>query len=187
MITTEAQAELGVNGGLLAAFAPSDQRTAQERQGNQPPKYSLPHRSGASTRRVHRIAYAGEVLVSDRWRDEFGDEIPPAVGALDAYTPPMYIVMVMKPTGDYALNKMMAFLIAHLEIFSPAAKVPKWIEVLQGVTSHVVTFTGYQYNQRGDLVPVPRQFYNDRYFAPRPVVLEDQKGSPLATLQFLPW
>ncbi len=116
-----------------------------------------------------------------------GDFLPPAEGALDAFTPPMYIVMVMNPTGDYALNKMVAFLIAHLEIFSPGANVPKWIEVLQGVTSHVVTFTGYQYNQRGDLVPVPRQFYNDRYLAPRPVVLEDQKGSPLATLQFLPW
>lgn len=116
-----------------------------------------------------------------------GDFLPPAEGALDAFTPPMYIVMVMKPTGDYALNKMMAFLIAHLEIFSPGAKVPKWLEVLQGVTSHVVTLTGYQYNQRGDLVPVQRQFYNDRYLAPRPVVIEDQKGSPLATLQFLPW
>ena len=75
MITTEAQAELGVNGGLFAAFAPPDQRTVQERQSNQPPQYSLPHRSGASTRRVHRIAYGGEVVVSDRWRDEFGDEV----------------------------------------------------------------------------------------------------------------
>ena len=75
MITPEAQAELGVNGGLLAAFAPPDQRTGQERQGNQSPKYSFPHRSGASTRRVHRIAYGGEVVVSDRWRDEYGDEV----------------------------------------------------------------------------------------------------------------
>ena len=75
MITPEAQAELGVNGGLLAAFAPPDQRTGQERQGNQSPKYSFPHRSGASTRRVHRIAYGGEVVVSDRWRHEFGDQV----------------------------------------------------------------------------------------------------------------
>ncbi len=75
VITPEAQAELGVNGGLFVSFAPPDQRTIQERQSNQAPKYSLPHHSFASTRRVHRVAYGGEVIVSDRWRDEFGDGI----------------------------------------------------------------------------------------------------------------
>ncbi len=75
MITPEAQAELAVNGGIFAVFAPSDQRTAQERQSNQAPKYSLPHNSAASTRRVHRIAYSGQVVISDRWRDELGEEI----------------------------------------------------------------------------------------------------------------
>ena len=75
MITPEAQAELQVNGGLFAPFAPPDQRSALERQSNHPPKYSLPYRSAASTRRVHRVAYGGEVVVCDRWRDEFGEEI----------------------------------------------------------------------------------------------------------------
>ncbi|HOC57135.1 MAG TPA: DUF6079 family protein [Verrucomicrobiota bacterium] len=75
MITPEAQAELQVNGGIFAAFAPPDQRSAQERQSNHPPKFALPHRTAASTRRVHRVAYGGEVVVSDRWRDEFGEEI----------------------------------------------------------------------------------------------------------------
>lgn len=75
MITPEAQAELHVNGGIFATFAPSDQRTAQERQGNHPAKYVFPGRSAASTRRVHRVAYGGEVVVSDRWREEFGEEI----------------------------------------------------------------------------------------------------------------
>ena len=75
MITPEAQAELQVNGGLFAPFAPPDQRSALERQSNHPPKYSLPYCSAASTRRVHRVAYGGEVVVCDRWRDEFGEEI----------------------------------------------------------------------------------------------------------------
>lgn len=38
-----------------------------------------------------------------------GDFLPPGEGALEAYTPPMYIVMVMRPSGDFSLNKMMAF------------------------------------------------------------------------------
>ena len=55
------------------------------------------------------------------------------------------------------------------------------------MTSHVVTLSGYQYNQGGELLPVPREFYNDRYMAPRPVILAEQNGNVLSTLQFLPW
>lgn len=116
-----------------------------------------------------------------------GDFLPPGEGALEAYTPPMYIVMVMRPSGDFSLNKMMAFLIAHLEIFSPGAKVPRWIDVLKGVTPNVVTLWGYQYNLGGELVRVPREFYNDRYMAPLPVAIEDQRGNLLGMLRFLPW
>jgi len=75
MITPDAQAELQVNGGIFAAFAPNDARTAQERASNHPPKYTLPHRSSCSTRRVHRVSYGGEIVVADRWREEFGEEI----------------------------------------------------------------------------------------------------------------
>jgi hypothetical protein len=75
VITPEAQAELGVNGGVFSAFAPTDQRTHQERQDNLPAKYVMPHHASTSTRRVHKVAYGGEIVVSDRWRDEFGEEI----------------------------------------------------------------------------------------------------------------
>lgn len=116
-----------------------------------------------------------------------GDFLPPAEGALDAYIPAMYIVMVLRPTADYSLNKMIAFLLAHLDIFSPGSKLPRWIDVIKGVTSHVLTATGYQFNLRGELVPVPREFYNDRYLGPQPFVVEGPDGTQLATLQFLPW
>lgn len=75
MITPEAQEELKLNGGLFTAFAPNDQRTASERTSGWPAKYAFPHKCGASTRRPHGIAYSGEIVVSDRWRDELGDEI----------------------------------------------------------------------------------------------------------------
>ena len=75
MITPDAQEELQVNGGMFAAFAPPDQRNSQERASNAAVKYSFPHRSAASTRRVHKVLYGGEVVVCDRWRDEFGEEI----------------------------------------------------------------------------------------------------------------
>jgi hypothetical protein len=74
-ITQEAQEKLGVNGGILSNYQPLDQRTAEDRKQNKPPAYQFPHRSGASTRNVHKIVYSGEVVVSDQWRDEFGEEI----------------------------------------------------------------------------------------------------------------
>jgi len=75
VITPEAQEELQVNGGIFNDFAPTDQRSTQERANNSPTKFSFPHRSAASSRRPHRVVYGGEVVVSDRWREEFGEEI----------------------------------------------------------------------------------------------------------------
>jgi hypothetical protein len=146
--------------------------------------------TGASTTGLTpRQSTAGELRYGVQFPSESvtGDFLPPGEGALEAYTPPMYIVMVMRPSGDFSLNKMMGFLIAHLEIFSPGARVPRWIEVLKGVTRNVVTLCGYQYNLAGELVRVPREFYNDRYMAPLPVAIEDQKGNLLGLLRFLPW
>src|SRR5258708_14291111 len=53
-----------------------------------------------------------------------GDFLPAGEGAVAPFTPPMYIVIVMRPTGASALNQMLAFLVRHLAIFSPAAKLP---------------------------------------------------------------
>ena len=42
------------------------------------------------------------------------DLLPPAEGALASYVPPIYIVMVVRPTRENTFNKMCAYLIAHL-------------------------------------------------------------------------
>ena len=125
------------------------------------------------------VQFPGEKIV--------GDYLPPAEGALTSSAPPMYIVTVMKPTGDHTFNKMCAFVIAHLAIFSPGADLPKWPDILEGTPKDVITLCGYQYNLRGDLLPVPRQYYNDRYFPPPPLRIEDPQGNLLSTIQFLPW
>src|SRR5260221_1066348 len=116
-----------------------------------------------------------------------GDFLPAGEGAVAAFTPPMYIVIVMRPTGAYALNQMLALLLGHLAIFSSGAKLPHSTHLLKEVQEQAVTISGYQYNLSGDLVGVPRQFYNDRYLPPLPMRIEDQRGDLLCTLQFLPW
>ena len=50
-----------------------------------------------------------------------------------------------------------------------------------------MTVSGYQYNLEGDLVPVPRQFYNDRFIPAPPLRIVDPKGEVLSTIAFLPW
>src|SRR4029453_1744725 len=74
-ITPEAQQELGINGGILGGFKPPARGAARDRQEGKPLAYAFPHRAGASTRRLHKVSYSGEVVVCERWREEFGKEI----------------------------------------------------------------------------------------------------------------
>lgn len=103
------------------------------------------------------------------------------------YTVPMYIVMVMKPAGTYTLNRVLALIVGHLALFAPGAAVPNFTNLIDGIPHNGVTLTGYQCNLAGALVPVPRQFYNDRYLAPLPFMINDQSGKLLATVQYLHW
>jgi hypothetical protein len=118
---------------------------------------------------------------------ELGLFLPPAEGALANFTPPMYVAMIMKAVGAHAFGQMTALIVAHLAIFSPGARVPNFSHILEAVPKTAVMVTGYQYNLRGEIQPVPRQFYNDRYFPPLPMRIEDQKGELLSTIEFLPW
>ncbi|NVM22506.1 MAG: hypothetical protein HWN68_12090 [Desulfobacterales bacterium] len=127
----------------------------------------------------YAVQFPGENVV--------GDFLPPAEGALARYSPPIYVIIVVRPTGRFAFNKMYSFLTAHLMIFSPGANLPNFNRILEGTPKKGMTLTGYQYNLSGNLMPVPRQFYNDRYIPPRPFLIEDQQGNVLSTIKFLPW
>jgi hypothetical protein len=116
-----------------------------------------------------------------------GDYLPPAADVSADRVPAMYIVMVVKPTGDFAFNKMCSFLLAHLALFSPGSNLPNFTTLLEGVPQQVLTMHGYQYNLSGQLAPVPRHFYNDRLLPVRPYLIHGPKGELLSALQFIPW
>jgi len=119
---------------------------------------------------------------------ELGGYLPPAEGALAAYVPPIYVVMVISATQDYTFNKMYSYMVLHLAIFSPGAVGPStWQKAMGGIPQTAMAFSGYQYNLGGQLVPVPREFYNDRHIPPRPVLIADSQDKVLCALQFLPW
>lgn len=74
-INTEAQEELGVNGGILAGFVPADQRSVQDKAAGKAAQFQFPNRAAGSTKKVHKTQYSGEVVVCDHWRAEFGEPI----------------------------------------------------------------------------------------------------------------
>lgn len=116
-----------------------------------------------------------------------GDYLPPAEGALNHYIPAVYVVIVLRPTGTFTFNKMMSFVVAHLGIFSPGAKLSNFTEFLDGVPKIAVVISGYQYDLKGNLNPVPRSQYQDRFVPAPPFQITDRRGQHLATIQLIPW
>ncbi len=116
-----------------------------------------------------------------------GDYLPPAEGALNNYIPALYVVIVLRPTGTFTFNKMMSFVVAHLGIFSPGAKLSNFTEFLDGVPKTAVVMSGYQYDLKGNLNPVPSNQYQDRFVPAPPFQITDRRGRHLATIQLIPW
>jgi hypothetical protein len=116
-----------------------------------------------------------------------GDHMPPAADTTGICRPPMYIVMALKPTVDFTFNKMLAYIVGHLSIFTPSAGLPKFPDILEGTTKNAIILSGYQWDRSNNLVPVPPEFRNDRYIPPLPYRIEGPKGEPLALLQYLQW
>lgn len=116
-----------------------------------------------------------------------GDYLPPTEGALSKYIPAVYVVIVLRPTGTFTFNKMMSFVVAHLGIFSPGAKLSNFTEFLEGVPRTAVVVSGYQYDLKGNLNPVPRNQYQDRFVPAPPFQITDRRGKHLATIQLIPW
>jgi len=116
-----------------------------------------------------------------------GDLVPPAADTTSERRPAMYVVMALKPAGDFTFNKAVSYLIAHLGIFAPSADLPKFPEILEGTTKKSIILSGYQWDMNNNLVPVPPEFRNDRYIPPQPYRIEGPNGEPLALLQYLQW
>jgi hypothetical protein len=116
-----------------------------------------------------------------------GDFLPPAETALQNLVPPMYVVLVLKPAGAWTLNRVLAFLICHLQIFKPDAALQRWDGLVDGVSNTGVVMTGYQYTYAGALVPVRPEMYIGRYIAPPPLEMRAPDGEVLGTVEYIPW
>jgi hypothetical protein len=119
-----------------------------------------------------------------------GDFLPPAEGALDTIAPSaFYVTIVMRPTRQRSFNKLIAFVLAHLQLFSPdaTAKQLNWNLILEGLPTGAVTTFGFQPNQQGQLVAVPSDGYTGKFIPNKPVLIESEGGEILAAITFLKW
>jgi hypothetical protein len=119
--------------------------------------------------------------------DVSGDFMMPVADSMPSLPPPIYVLGVIRPITEFAFNKMASLLVIHAKLFRPAATLPNFADIIEGMPNTGFTRGGYQFNLAGDLVPVPRDRYNDRYLPPMPLRIEDAGKKLLGTVQLLPW
>ena len=104
-----------------------------------------------------------------------------------AFGAPMYIHLFARP-GKLALNRMCSILFMHAALFSPGVKLPDREAILIGVPQTGMTLAGYQSNSKGLLVPASADHYQGGTAFRHPLLrIEDQHGTLLSHLQFIPW
>jgi hypothetical protein len=115
-----------------------------------------------------------------------GDWLPPARNVVANV--PMYVHIIAKSHAAFSLNRMCAVLFPYLFFFSPGTKLPPYREILEGSPKIGMTIAPYQFNLKGELVPVPTQLSFNQFFAfPLGFRAEDGKGKVLSKVQYMPW
>jgi hypothetical protein len=104
-----------------------------------------------------------------------------------AFGAPMYIHLFARP-GKLAMNRTCSILFTHAALFSPGVKLPDREATLVGAPQVGMTLAGYQSDSKGLLVPASADHYQGGTAFRRPLLrIEDQHGTLLSHLQFIPW
>lgn len=115
-----------------------------------------------------------------------GDFLPPARNV--AHRTAMYIHIFARSHAAFALNKMCAILFPYLYLFHPGVGSPPYQKILKDMPSTGMSIAAFQFNLKGDLVPVPTSMRFDELFLfPLSFRAEDRQGKLLAKVQYLPW
>ena len=101
---------------------------------------------------------------------------------------PLYVHVFARALGLHSLNRLFGFLFLHLQTFSPGVKLPNR-EAVQDISMLGMTLGAYQFNLKGQLVPVPDEMRTDKGAGLRnlPFRIETRGGELLSHVQFIPW
>lgn len=115
-----------------------------------------------------------------------GDFLPPGRGA--SHRTAMYIHVFARAHAAFALNKMCAVLFPYLYFFQPGVGLPPYKAILKDMPATGMPIAAFQFNLKGDLVPVPTSMRFDELFMfPLSFRVEDKQGNLHAKVQYLPW
>ena len=115
-----------------------------------------------------------------------GDFLPPGRGV--AHRAAMYIHVFARAHAAFALNKMCAVLFPYLYLFQPGVGLPPYQGILKDMPTTGMPIGAFQFNLKGDLVPVPTSMRFDELFLfPLSFRVEDKQGNLHAKVQYLPW
>ena len=115
-----------------------------------------------------------------------GDFLPPARGV--TYRAAMYVHVFARAHREFTLNKMCALLFSYLYMFQPGVGLPPYQEILKDMPKIGIPVAGFQFNLKGDLVPVPTEMrFIECFLFPLSFRVEDQQGSLHAKVQYMPW
>ena len=115
-----------------------------------------------------------------------GAFLPPARGIVaDA---PMYVHIFAKGHAEFSLSTMCAILFSYLCFFSPGTAFPNLKELIESTPKTGLAIAPYQYNLKGQLVPVPSELkFNKFVIFPLGFRAEDGNGKVLSRVNYLPW
>jgi len=115
-----------------------------------------------------------------------GDFLPPARDVV--YRAAMYIHVFARAHAAFALNKMCAVLFPYLYLFQPGVGLPPYQEILKEMATTGMPIAPFQFNLKGDLVPVPASMrFEELFLFPLSFRVEDKQGKLHAKVQYLPW
>ncbi len=104
----------------------------------------------------------------------------------DFLLPPCYINLMIQMDKEFSLNRFFCNLLSHLTFYPRRPSTPPFDVILEGTPRTAMTVTGYQYNTKRELRPVPLELYKN---PPSPISMKvnDSNKNQIGVMDFIPW
>jgi len=100
--------------------------------------------------------------------------------------PPIYVNLIIHKDGEFSLNRFFCNLLSHLTFYPRRPCTPPFEVILEGTPKKAMTVTGYQFNTKRELKPVPPEMYGNQE-PPISMRINDSMGKQIAEMHFIPW
>ena len=99
---------------------------------------------------------------------------------------PIYINLKIHKDEEFSLNRFFCSLLSHLTFYPRRASIPPFDVILEGTPKKAMAVTGYQFNTKRELKPVPPEMYENPE-QPISMRVDDSTGNQIGIMHFIPW